>query len=90
MKVSEHLKFSVSGFSPKRVADVVAVLGFVGIPLQFAHDWRVGVLAGWFGVFVLFATAILCFMQPGGTSKKFHPFALSLIAFIGQLFFVHL
>ena len=90
MKVSEHLKFCAAGFSPKRVAYMVAALGFVGIPLQFAEDWRVGAAASRFGVLVVFASAILCFLQPRGTPKRFHPVALSLIAFIVQSLFTHL
>ena len=90
MKVSEHLKFSATGFSPKRVAYLVAALGFVGIPLQFAADWRVGATACWFGVFVVFASTILCLLQPRGTQNRFHPVALSLIALILQSLFVHL
>lgn len=52
MKVSEHLKYCAMGFSPRRVAYPVAALGFVGIPLQFADDWRVGAAAVRFGVLV--------------------------------------
>jgi hypothetical protein len=90
MKVSEHLKFCATGFSLKRVAYLVAALGFVGVPLQFAEDWRVGAAASWFGVFVVFASAFFCFLQPRDTPKRFHPVALSLIALIVQSLLVHL
>jgi hypothetical protein len=90
MKVFEHLRFCATGFSPKRVAYLVAALGFVGVPLQFADDWRVGVAACWFGVFVVLASAVFCFMQARGTPKRFHAVALSLIALIAQMLFAHL
>jgi hypothetical protein len=90
MKVSEHLKFRATGCSSGRLAYLVASLGFLGIPLQFAEDWRVGAAASWFGMFVVFASTICCFMRPRGTPKRFHAVALSLIAFILQSLLVHL
>lgn len=90
MTVLKHLKFCATRFSPKRTAYTVAALGFLGIPLQFADNWRVGQAAGWFGVFVVLASTILCFMQPRGTPKRFHPVALSLILLIVQMLLAHL
>jgi hypothetical protein len=90
MKVFEHLRFCANGFSPRRVAYLAAALGFLGIPLQFADDWRVGAAGFWFGVFVVFASATFCFMQPRDTAKRFNPVALSLIALIVQMLCAHL
>jgi hypothetical protein len=90
MNVSKHLKFCATGFSPKRTAYIVAALGLVGIPLQFADNWRVGEAAAWFGLFVVFASTILCFMQPRGTPKRFNPLALSLILLVVQMLLAHL
>ena len=90
MTLSEHLKFCTAGYSPGRLAYLVASLGFLGIPLKFAEDRRVGAAASWFGVFVVFASAICCLIQPRGTPKRFHAVALSLIALIVQSLLVHL
>jgi len=78
------------GFSPKRVAFLVAGLGFIGLPLQFADNWRVGAAGFWFGVFVVLASAVLCFLQPSRTPTKFYPVVLSIIALIVQGLFAHL
>ena len=74
----------------KRIAYLVAGLGFLGIPLQFAEERRVGAAAFWFGVFVVFASTVFCFLQSRGTPKRFHTVALSLIALIVQMLCVHL
>ena len=80
----------MAGFSPKRAAYLVATLGFVGVPLQFADNWRTGVVASWFGLFIVVVSVALCFLQPRRTPKRFDPAALSLIALIVQMLLAHL
>ena len=90
MKASEHLRFSALGFSPRRVAYLVALMGFATIPLQFFDDWRVGAAACWFGAVLVVVSALLCFMQPRRTTKRFYPVAWSLIALIAHMLSAHL
>jgi hypothetical protein len=90
MMIFENLKFSTTGFSPRRVAYCAAALAFVTIPLQFADNWRVGAATCCFSVFVVLASSILCFMQPHDTPKRFHPVAWSLIAVIANILCTHL
>jgi hypothetical protein len=90
MKLSEHLKFSASGFSAKRVAYSTAALGFATVPLQFSDNWRVGGAAFGFSLLLVCISGLLCFVQPRGTPKRFHPVAWSAMASIAHMLCTHL
>jgi hypothetical protein len=90
MKVSEHLKFSSSGFSPRRVAFAAVVLSFATIPLHLSDNWRVSEVAFGFSLFLLLVSGLFCFTQPRGTPKRFHPVAWALFAFVAHMFSTHL
>jgi hypothetical protein len=90
MKIWEHLKLSVSGFSPRRVAYSAAVLSFATIPLHLSDNWRVSDAAFGFSLFLLLVSGLFCFLQARGTPNRFHPAAWSLFGFVAHMFCTHL
>ena len=90
MKTTEHPKFSILGFSPRRVAYSAVVLGFLTIPLQFTDDWRIGAAAFWFTVSLILFSGLLCLMLPRSTPKRFYPVVWLLIALIAHMLLTHL
>lgn len=84
MKTSVPPKFSVLGFSPRRVAYSAVVLGFLTIPLQFADNWRIGEAAYWFTASLILVSSLFCLMLPRGTPKRFYPVVWLLIAPDGE------
>lgn len=90
MKFSEHLKFSVLGFSPKRVAYSAVVLGFLTIPLQFADDWRISAAAFWFTASLILVSNLLCLMLPPSTPKRLYPVVWLVIALIAHMLLSHI
>jgi hypothetical protein len=90
MKSSNYPKFSVPGFSPKRVAYSAVVLGFLTIPLQFTDDWRIGAAAFWFTVSMILLSGVLCLMLPRGKPNRFYPVIWLLIALMVHMLLAHL
>ena len=76
MQLMEHFKFSLRGFSPKRMAyllDLVC-LGFVPHHMSSSCEESAG-LAG-YALVNLLAVFVLCLFTPRSDSRRFLPFAL--------------
>ena len=90
MKMSERMKVSALGFSPKRVAYCAVVLGFLTIPLQFVDNWRIGAAAFRFTASLILVSSLFCLMLPRGTPKRFYPVVWLLIALIAHMLLSHI
>ena len=89
MSILNELKFTLRGFSPRRVAYVLSVGGFGLAPLHTHVSCEMsGALCGMSMCVVAFAT-LLCFIAPRATANRFAPVAIALLAFFANTLFSH-
>jgi|RhiMethySRZTD1v2_1073278.scaffolds.fasta_scaffold3777622_1 hypothetical protein len=89
MSVSEHLRFSVRGFSAKRVGYVLDALSFSLVPIHFRVPCEISGLLSGFGIILFFSTAVLTILVPRGTPKKFRPLGVAFVALLFNLLSTH-
>ena len=89
MTIPEHPKFSICGFSGKRVGYVLAFVSFALIPAHFYISCEAsGAVAG-IGMILFLTTGILSFIVPRGTPQRFRAVAFVFIALIGHMLCTH-
>ena len=89
MHLVEHFKFSVRGFSSKRMGyllDLVS-LGFVPVHLNSSCEQSEGI-AG-FAFIDLLAVLVLCLFTPRSDKHRFLPLAIGLLVFMLHMLFTH-
>jgi len=89
MHISQHLKFSVRGFSPKRMGyllDLVS-LGFVPVHLSASCEQSGGITG--FAFFEMLAVLALCLFTPRSDNHRFLPFVLGFFVFVLHSLFTH-
>src|SRR5262249_39561553 len=85
----EHFRFTIRGFSPKRMAyllDLVS-LGFIQVHFSGSCEQSGGIAL--FALINFVAIGILCFCTTRTDSKRFLPLALGLFILLGHMLCVH-
>jgi hypothetical protein len=89
MEINEHLKFSLRGFSPKRMGyllDLVS-MGFVPVHMHVSCEQSGGIAA--FAFFDMLTVLAFCLFTPRSTPRRFGPFALGLAVLVLHNLFAH-
>lgn len=89
MNIPDQLKFSIKGFSGKRVGYVFAVMSFALVPVHFAVDCRVSGAIALMSFVLFLITGILSFFNPRGTVNRFLPLGLTLLGAVAHTLFMH-
>jgi len=89
MSTPEPFKFSVGGFSVKRVGYALAVANFALVPAHFhvACDGS-SEIAG-IGIILSLITSLLSVFIPRGTPNRFRPLGLAIVAFVAHTICQH-
>lgn len=89
MQMIEHFKFSILGFSPKRMGYLLVLvsLGFVPVHEYVSCEQSGGIAA--FAFFDMLAVLVLCLVTPRSESRRFAPFALGLAVLVLHTLFSH-
>jgi hypothetical protein len=84
MRAPEILKFSIRGFSPKRMAYLLVLVSALLWPLHFRADWRGEEYLGEVAFGLLIATFVLGLLIPRGNKRRLLPLPslLALLVFI--------
>jgi len=89
MSITEHLKFSVRGFSPKRMAYLLDLMSVGFLPVHtFVSCEQSGGIAG-FAFIDLLAVLVLCLFAPRSDSHRFSPFVLGFFILVFHSLFSH-
>ncbi len=89
MTITEHLKFSIYGFSGKRVGLILAFASIALIPTHPFISCEASEMVAAIGFIILCLTAILAFIVPRGTPHKFRAVAFSLFGYLGHILCSH-
>jgi hypothetical protein len=89
MSIPQDLKFTIWGFSPKRMAYVLSVLSIVLVPVHSYLPCEASVGLGGFALMLALVTGILCWLIPREAPRRLVPYALALAAFLAHLASVH-
>ncbi len=89
MTIPEHFRFTVRGFSAKRVGYVLAAMSFAFVPAHFYISCEMSGLIGGFSIVLFLSTAMLSFFVPRGTPHRFRPLAFAFIAVIAHMLCTH-
>ena len=89
MNFTDHLKFSIGGFSAHRVAHVLAILSFGFVPVHFYVSCEASDATAGIGMILLIGSSVLSFLTPRGTPHRFRPIAFAFIAVIAHTLCTH-
>jgi hypothetical protein len=89
MTFTDHLKFSIVGFSAHRVAYVLAILSFGFVPGHFYVSCETSSAIAGIGMILLIGSLVLSFVTPRGTPHRLRPIALAFIAVIAHTLCTH-
>ena len=78
MRTSEHLKFAVRGFSPKRMAYMLVLISAGFWPFHFRADWRGDEYLSLLALVCMMAAFVLGYFVPRSDKKRFLPAVLGL------------
>jgi hypothetical protein len=82
MTIPEHLRFTLGGFSAKRVGYVLVALSFGFVPVHFYVSCEMSGLVAGFGIILFLTTAALSLFVPKGSPNRFRPLAFAFIAVV--------
>lgn len=89
MTIPQSLKFSIGGFSGKRVGYVLAFVSFALVPTHFYVSCEAsGAVAG-IGLIAFLLTGVLSFIVPRGTPHRFRPLAFTFFALVAHTLCTH-
>jgi hypothetical protein len=89
MTLPEGSKFSVGGFSGRRVGYVLAFLCLALVPAHFYVPCEVSAAIASVDMLMFLLTAILCFSAPRSTPHRLRPLAFAFAAFVGHTLCSH-
>jgi uncharacterized membrane protein HdeD (DUF308 family) len=81
------MNWSITGFNPRRVAWIVAVLSLLLVPIHLYVPCEASARVMMFGVALLFLTGFLEMADRSG--KKAGPFWLALVAVVAHILCTH-
>ena len=82
MDIPESVRFTVGGFSGKRLGYVLAMGSFALVPAHSFASCEVSGLLCVFAVFLLMGTWIFSLMVPRGTEQRLRPVAWAFVALV--------
>jgi hypothetical protein len=83
VQISEHLKFSARGFSPKRIGYLLGLVCFGFLPVHFANsscEQSEGLAAFVFGITLV--VLVLCLFTPRSEPQRFRPFIFAFLVLV--------
>ncbi len=86
MKESEHFRFSVRGFSAKRMAYLLSVISAFLLPFHAVADYRGDEYLTFVSLAFTVAALFLGSRLPETDSRRFYPFTLGLIVSLVHFF----
>ena len=89
MRIPQDLRFSVGGFSPKRMAYMLSACSFVLLPMHRRLPGEASEALAGFALMVALITAVLCSRIPREAPHWLLPRVLALLAFLMHLALVH-
>jgi hypothetical protein len=89
MILPEPLKFTVGGFSPKRVGYALALVSFALVPAHSYVSCEASGAINCIGVILFLITSLLSLTVQRGTPHRFRPLAWAFIAVVAHTLCVH-
>jgi len=89
MNIPEPLKFTIGGFSAKRVGYALVITNFAFVPAHFYVPCEVSGLICGFSIILFLASTVLSFIIPRGTPHRFRPLALGFLAVVAHSLCTH-
>lgn len=89
MIIPEHLRFKMRGFSPLRLARVLAMMSIGLVPIHPCVSCDVSGGIATLGIVLVAGAAILSFSTPRGTPERLRALRLGLVAFVLHLLAAH-
>jgi hypothetical protein len=89
MNFTDHLKFSVAGFSAHRVAYLLAILNFGFVPVHFYVSCETSSVTAGIGWLLLIGSLVLSFVTRRDIPHRFRPVVFALIAVIAHTLCTH-
>jgi len=81
------MNWSITGFNPRRVAWMIAVLSLLLLPIHFYVPCEASAIVMMFGIALLFLTGFLEMADRSG--KKAGPFWLALVGVLAHVMCAH-
>jgi hypothetical protein len=83
MAPPEHRWFSLTGFSPLRVAYCLCAISVCLLPIHYCNSpCDVSVATGGLGFLIMWLSLGLCFWTPVGTLHRFRPGGLAFAVYV--------
>jgi len=89
MQISQHLKFSVRGFSPKRMGYLLDLVNLGFVPVHFGASCEQSEGIAISALVNVLAVFVLCWFTPRSDRHRFLPLALGLAIFLPHMLLVH-
>lgn len=89
MHIAEYLKFSISGFSPKRMGYLLDLVSLSFVPVHFIVSCKQSGGIACFAFFNILAVLILCLLTIRTDKQRFMPFVLGIFIIILHTLFTH-
>lgn len=86
MRIPEHLRFSLRGFSAKRMAYVLDLISVFLLPFHSHADYMGDAYIAAVAFALTLVALALGFLVPRSDTHRFDPFALGLIVFLVHYF----
>ena len=89
MHIAEYLKFSIRGFSPKRMGYLLDLVSLSFVPVHFIVSCKQSGGIACFASFSLLVVFILCVLTTPTDKQRFMPFVFGIFVVILHSLFVH-
>jgi hypothetical protein len=88
VNIPPDFKFTIRGFSPKRMAYVLSLLSLALVPLHSHVSCEGSGVVGGMGAMLVFVAGILSYsqyLQPPEVPRSLGPFALAFVALVAHI-----
>ncbi len=89
MNIPTPFRFTIGGFSAKRVGYVAALISLAGVPVHFYVSCEMSGTIAEASIVLFLITGVLSLISPRGTPHRFYPLVLAFIAVIAHDVFTH-
>lgn len=89
MDIAEHTRFTLRGFSAKRVGYIAAVMGFAFVPAHLYVSCEVSEMFVMFSTMLFLLTTGLSLVVHRGTPNRFRPLTIALVATVANMLTAH-
>jgi hypothetical protein len=89
MNIPQDLRFTIGGFSPKRMAYALSAFSLVLVPVHSRVPCEASEALGGVALMLAFITGVLCWLIPRDAPHRLLPRVFALVAFLAHLASIH-